>query len=81
MNSNNEIKYSLNQFVCKEKFFKNIEVNIGDFIRVSEQPITEYYEFKEKIGEGSFGNVYRAICKRSKEERAIKVLKKKQMSK
>ena len=46
MNSNNEIKHSLNQFVCKEKVFKNIEVNIEDFIRIPEQPITEHYEFK-----------------------------------
>jgi calcium-dependent protein kinase len=58
-----------------------VEINIEEFIKISEQPITEYYEFKEKIGEGSFGNVYRAICKTSNEERAIKVLKKKQMSK
>lgn len=61
--------------------FEPVSINVADFIQISERPITDYYEFKEKIGEGSFGNVYRAICKRSGEERAIKVLKKKQMSK
>jgi serine/threonine protein kinase len=30
---------------------------------------------KEKIGEGSFGKVYRAIHKKSGAERAVKVLK------
>lgn len=31
------------------------------------------------IGEGSYGKVYRAICRKNGEERAIKVLKTKLM--
>lgn len=30
---------------------------------------------KEKIGEGSFGQVFRATCRKTQEDRAIKVLK------
>lgn len=34
-----------------------------------------YYEMREKIGEGSYGQVFRAVDRRTQEERAIKVLK------
>ena len=44
-------------------------------MKVREERIEKFYEMKEKIGEGSFGQVYRALCLSSGEERAIKVLK------
>jgi serine/threonine protein kinase len=40
------------------------------------EDIKNYYKFEEVVGEGSFGSVYRATCLQSKEERAIKVIKK-----
>lgn len=33
-----------------------------------------YYEFLEVLGEGSFGKVYKAIYKPTKEEIAVKVI-------
>jgi serine/threonine protein kinase len=33
------------------------------------------YEMNEKLGEGNFGEVFRAVHKKSGEERAIKILK------
>lgn len=35
---------------------------------------------KQKIGEGTFGSVYKAFCKKTKQVKAIKILKKKFMS-
>ena len=32
------------------------------------------FEFKERIGKGSFGEVYRAIDRESKQEVAIKII-------
>ena len=34
-----------------------------------------HYEMCEIVGEGAYGKVYRAICKKTGEDRAIKVLK------
>ena len=42
--------------------------------------ISDYYTFVEKIGEGAFGKVYRAIDKRTQKERAIKLIYKKDIS-
>ena len=35
---------------------------------------TELYSFQEKIGKGSFGEVYKAIEKKSKKTVAIKII-------
>lgn len=38
-----------------------MEVDISNFIKIREENVFEFYEFQEKIGEGSFGNVYRGV--------------------
>ena len=48
---------------------KNIESSESE----NESEILEFYEFKEKIGVGSFGKVHKAISKKTKEFVAIKV--------
>jgi calcium-dependent protein kinase len=55
--------------------FRKLKIDISSFICIIHDSAANHYHFKETIGEGSFGKVYRAVCKRTKEERAIKVLK------
>lgn len=43
------------------------------------QQIADLYDFGEKIGEGSFGKVYKATHKQTGLERAIKIIKKKKI--
>jgi serine/threonine protein kinase len=40
-----------------------------------------FYDIKDKIGEGAFGTVQKAVCRISNQLRAIKRVKKKKMSK
>jgi calcium-dependent protein kinase len=42
--------------------------------------ISDFYDFQDKIGEGSFGKVYKAVHKDTGKLRAIKMLYKKQMA-
>ena len=64
----------------KKVSFKNNKFNMQDLITIKESSPKEFYEYKEKLGEGAFGQVFRAICKQSKEERAIKILKRGMMN-
>ena len=48
-------------------------------MKVRNENIYDHYDFQKKVGEGSFGNVYRGIEKKSGEIRAIKALKKNKM--
>jgi len=61
--------------IDRQKVFKKLRINLSKFIKISHTNIRNFYSFKEIVGEGTFGKVYRALCKRTKEERAIKVLK------
>lgn len=53
-----------------------IEIRQEKFIQLRSESVKRYYKFEEIVGEGSFGSVYRAICLKAREERAIKVIKK-----
>lgn len=57
-----------------------MKVNMHEFITIKEAKINDFYDIKEKIGEGAFGQVYRVNCKQTGEERAIKVIKRKLMN-
>lgn len=59
----------------RSKLFKKLDINLASFIRKRGENVREFYDFKQVVGEGSYGKVYRAICKSTKEERAIKMLK------
>jgi hypothetical protein len=52
-----------------------IPINSESFISVRKENPENYYDFKEAIGEGSYGQVFRAVCKKTGEIRAVKVLK------
>ena len=48
---------------------------IFDFIKEQNGNIYDFYEFGKKIGKGKFGIVYSAIHKLTGQERAIKIIK------
>lgn len=50
------------------------------FYKIRTEDISPYYQMVKKIGEGSFGSVYKGKCLKTDELRAIKVLKKKIMN-
>jgi len=47
------------------KKFKVIRINSESFISVKKENPENSYHFKEIIGEGSYGQVFRAACKKS----------------
>jgi len=40
--------------------------------------IEKFYQFEGKIGEGSYGSVMKALCLRTNQYRAVKILKRQQ---
>lgn len=61
--------------IDRSTVFRKLKIDIASFIRVTHDSAANHYHFLETIGEGAFGKVYRAVCRRTKEQRAIKVLK------
>lgn len=57
------------------------KIERDQFIRISHDKINDKYLYNTKIGEGSFGFVYRGHDKITKEERAIKIIKKRRLTK
>jgi hypothetical protein len=41
--------------------YENIEIDVSGFIKVRNENIYDHYDFEKKVGEGSFGNVYRGV--------------------
>jgi len=43
--------------------------------------VSRYYSIEERLGEGGFGVVYRAVCRQTGAVKAAKILKKSRMPK
>ena len=56
----------------------NLKINKSSFVAYKTNKITDEYKFGKTLGEGSFGQVRQATHKKTKQERAIKILKKRQ---
>ena len=60
--------------------FKNeqdqIKIEKKSFIHRNEASVDMFYDFKEKIGSGSYGSVFRVIHKQTGIVRALKIIKK-----
>lgn len=58
----------------KESEVDKIAITSKQFILENKGILSENYEFIKKLGQGTYGVVYKAIQKKSKELRAIKVI-------
>jgi serine/threonine protein kinase len=57
-----------------------LKITGENFYKVRQEPISPFYQMIKKIGEGSFGSVYKGKCLKTGEYRAIKILKKRIMN-
>ena len=75
-----EFSSTIKDYLVTEKSvyenYGRIEISQEKFIHLRNEDVKKYYKFQEIVGEGSFGSVYRAVCIKTKEERAIKIIKK-----
>eukprot|EP00928_Gymnodinium_smaydae_P046375 TRINITY_DN30893_c0_g1_i1.p1 TRINITY_DN30893_c0_g1~~TRINITY_DN30893_c0_g1_i1.p1 ORF type:complete len:678 (-),score=155.07 TRINITY_DN30893_c0_g1_i1:59-2092(-) len=55
---------------------RRLEVNVSQFVFRNEQPLDDVYELGAKLGEGSFGKVYRVEHRISGQQRVCKTISK-----
>jgi serine/threonine protein kinase len=60
--------------------FEPIKIPKENFIRFKNEDIHKTYKFLEKLGEGSYGKVYKVENKRTGDIRAAKVMKRSSIS-
>lgn len=74
--------YSLSKSMKNEKELVDLKGPISNeiFFSVKTTPVTEDYDIKHVLGEGSFGQVKLVVHKRNKIERAMKIIKKQGVS-
>ena len=60
---------------------KILSINKKSFVHIIKDDITNHYEVIKKIGEGSYGKIYKAKHKISNEIRAMKQIEKKKNNK
>ena len=58
-----------------------IKIDKSNFVRIKANNIFDEYDLKEKLGEGSFGTVYKVIQRKTNYLRAVKAIKKKYVDK
>ena len=49
--------------IDRGQLFKKLNINLSNFVRKRGENVKNFYDFKECIGEGAFGKVFRVICK------------------
>ena len=58
-----------------------IKIDKSNFVRIKANNFFDEYDLKEKLGEGSFGTVYKVIQRKTNYLRAVKAIKKKYVDK
>ena len=69
--------------VMRKRTKKNytIKIDKSNFVRLKANNFFDEYDLKEKLGEGSFGTVYKVIQRKTNYLRAMKAIKKKYVEK
>ena len=81
---NIETKANTNTGYIERKTTKKklkIKIDKGNFVRIKANNFFDEYDLKEKLGEGSFGTVYKVIQRKTNYLRAMKAIKKKYVEK
>ena len=81
---NIETKANTTTGYIKRKTTKNkltLKIDKGNFVRIKANNFFDEYDLKEKLGEGSFGTVYKVIQRKTNYLRAVKAIKKKYVDK
>ena len=76
---NIETKANTNTGYIERKTTKKklkIKIDKGNFVRIKANNFFDEYDLKEKLGEGSFGTVYKVIQRKTNYLRAMKAIKK-----
>ena len=75
--------YSLSKSKVNEKEVVDIKGPISNemFFSMKTTPLLDDYESKDKLGEGSFGEVKLMVHKKTRVERAVKIIKKHKLNK
>lgn len=53
-----------------------LHIQRDKFVKIKSEKVDGHYTVVKKLGEGSYGSVYKVIYKKTKEERAMKIIKK-----
>ena len=70
-------------YINRKTTKKNLTIKIdkSNFVRIKANNFFDEYDLKEKLGEGSFGTVYKVIQRKTNYLRAVKAIKKKYVEK
>ena len=74
---------TLTGYIKRKTTKKNYSLKIdkSNFVRIKANNFFDEYDLKEKLGEGSFGSVYKVIQRKTNYLRVVKVIKKKYVDK
>ena len=61
--------------------FSPTVISKENFVPFRNEDVRVYYSIEDKLGEGGFGVVYRAVCRQTGTVKAAKVMKKARMPK
>ena len=77
------IANTLTGYIKRKTTKKNFTIKIdkSNFVRIKANNFFDEYDLKEKLGEGSFGTVYKVIQRKTNYLRIVKVNKKKYVHK
>jgi len=53
-----------------------LHIRLDKFVKVKNEKVNLHYKIVKKLGEGSYGSVYKVVCILTRQERAMKIIKK-----